>query len=511
MKPSYSLPLFSLIISVFLSVSATGEESTGRTSKKPNILLILIDDMGWKDLGCSGSTYYETPHIDQMASQGMRFLNAYSSSPVCSPSRGAILTGKNPGRTKFSAVWNGPAGPDDRLYDASKYQGQRDQFLEARSRRALPKAEVLFSQALAEGGYTTGFFGKWHCGECPGYYPDERGFHVAKGYRTRKVGTSKSGHWMKTFHKFAANLDGVDKDAYVPEVLTEQCVDFINENKDKPFLAVLSHYLVHSPIQPKPDKLERYKKKPTTDQNNPGYSAMVESVDDSVARVLQCIKELELDQNTFVIFTSDNGGLTPKNTSNYPLMGGKSFSFEAGMKVPFIVRWPGKIKPGVSSERIIGMDIYPTILGASGLSPRPDQHMDGIDLMPLISEKRNLPDRPLVFHFPHYTSHTGPYSSIIEDDWKLIRFYNDEQGAYLLYHLAEDPNEQNDLAKTHAEMRDALAQKLNTLLEEMGAEMPRVNPLERRGRYNLPFTKNLAEKHRKLAEERLNKSMPTNR
>ncbi|MBN2133157.1 MAG: sulfatase [Sedimentisphaerales bacterium] len=477
-----------------------------RTAKaeRPNVLFILIDDMGWKDIGCAGSSYYETPHIDQLASEGMRFLNAYSAAPVCTPSRGAIFSGKYPARTQLTTVFNGPAGPDDQLHDRSKYRGDRDQYFEARHRHALPRREVIAPQALAQAGYRTAFFGKWHIGECPDYYPEDRGFHVAKGYRTQQHG--KRSHWMKGFQN-AANLDDADEDAYVAEVLTAECIDFIKANKDKPWLAVLSHYLVHSPIEPKPDKLARYRNKPTTDQNNPGYAAMVESVDDSVGRLLQTIRELGLEENTLVIFTSDNGGLTPRNTSNYPLMGGKSFPFEAGMKVPFIVKWPGKIKPGTSEQRVIGMDIYPTMLGAAGLPLRPEQHVDGLDLMPVLTQDATLKRRPIVFYFPHYTHATGPFSALIEDDWKLIRFYNDEHGAYLLYNLAVDPEEQNNLAATNVQMRSKLSRRLDTLLREMKAEMPTINPAfdpnKRSRRQNLETTKTLAEKERRMFEARL--------
>lgn len=476
--------------------------------QRPNILLILIDDMGWKDIGCAGSTYYETPHIDELASEGMRFLNAYSAGPTCSPSRGAIYTGKNPGRTQFTAVWSGPAGPDDRLYDQSKYRGEKDQFLEARSRRALPKKEVLLPTPLAEGGYRTGFFGKWHCGECPDYYPDDRGFEVAKGYRTQKVGTSKSGHWMKTFHRYGANMEGADKDAYLADVLTGQCIDFIKSSQDRPWFAVLSHYLVHAPIQPKPDKLARYRKKPTTDQSNPGYASMVESVDESVGRILEALETLGLSQDTLVIFTSDNGGLTLDSiTSNYPLMGGKSFPFEAGMKVPFIVKWPGKIQPGVTEQRVVGMDLYPTILSAAGLPLRPEQHADGVDLMPLLTQRAKPDGRAIVFYYPHYTHATGPFSSIIEDGWKLIRFYNDARGAYLLYNLAADPNEQTDLAAAHSERVEALAAQLDRSLQEMKAEMPTENPDFKPSpggkRFNLESTKSLAEQEWRQFESRL--------
>ena len=491
--------------------TATAKDTSG-LGAKPNILFILIDDMGWKDLAVSGSTYYQTPHIDGLAAEGVRFVNGYSAAPVCSPSRGAIFTGKFPARTKFTTVYAAAAGPDDRLFDTSKYRGERDEMFEARHRHALPKDEFLFSQALAEGGYRTGFFGKWHVGECKNYYPDDRGFDVAKAYRHTKTATSKSGHWMKTFYKFGANLEGADRDAYVSDVLTEQCIDFIKANKDNPWVAMLSHYLVHSPIQPEPDKLARYKKKPKTDQNNPGYASMVESVDDSVGQVLKTLKELDLEKNTLVIFTSDNGGLAPKYTSNYPLMGGKSSPFEAGMKVPFIVKWPGKIKPGVSEQRVVGTDIYPTMLSAAGLPLRPKQHADGLDLMPLLTKQAPLKSRPLIVHFPHYTHATGPFSSIISKDWKLIRFYNDDEGAYLLYNLAKDPNEQTDLVATHPEKVEELAAQLDRSLKEMKAEMPTKNPdyptKGKARRKNLEFTKRLAEKERRIFESRLEESAP---
>jgi len=496
-----------LVLFCLLPFKQTNAGEKQADDPPPNILFILIDDMGWKDIGCAGSSYYETPNIDKLASEGMRFLNAYSPAPVCTPTRGAIFSGKCPARTQLTTVFNGPAGPDDRLHNRSKYRGEKDQYLEARHRHALPQNEVIIPLAIAEAGYETAFFGKWHIGECPGYYPDERGFHVAKGYRTQQHGTRS--HWMKDFIPAPANMDGTDQDAYVADVLTDQCVEFIKANKDKSWLAVLSHYLVHSPVQPKPEKLTKYKSKPTTDQNNPGYAAMVESVDESVGLLIRTIAELGLEKNTLVIFTSDNGGLTPKNTSNYPLMGGKSFPFEAGMKVPFIVKWPGKIKPGISDQRVVGMDIYPTMLSAAGLPLRPDQHVDGLDLVPLLTKNETLKKRPVIFHFPHYTHATGPFSSIIEDDWKLIKFYNDEKGAYLLYNLAADPGEQNNLADVNVKMRDRLIRQLEILLQEMNAEMPipnpDFNPDLKTGRKHLKFTKDLADKERILFESRLKK------
>lgn len=312
---------------------------------------------------------------------------------------------------------------------------------------------------------------------------------------------------MKTFHRYGANLDGVSRDAYVADVLTDECINFIKKNQEKPWLAVLSHYLVHSPIDPRPEKVPNYKKKAGTDQNNPKYAAMVESVDDSVGKLVQAIKELGLEDNTLVIFTSDNGGHTPGTTSNYPLMGGKSFPFEAGMKVPFITKWPGIIEPSVCEERIVGMDVYPTMLAAAGLPLRPKQHAEGLDLVPLFTNKSPLKKRPIIFHFPHYSHATGPFSAIIEDNWKLIRFYNDKHGAHLLYNLAVDPEEQNNLAETNTDIRDRLEHQLTSSLLEMKAEMPILNPNYTSGQKDkgkhLKSTLNLANKERLEFESRL--------
>lgn len=471
-------------------------------ANKPNILFIIIDDMGWKDIGISGSTYYLTPNIDALAREGMRFTNAYSAAPTCTPSRGAIYSGKCPARTQYTAVYGCKAGPDDRLFTRSKYRGEHDENFEAKHRHVLPSTELLLPQALSEGGYSTGFFGKWHIGECDGYQPDDRGFDVAKGYRKFYAPTSKSGHWMKTFHTYGANLDGVSHDEYVADVLTDECIDFITAKKDKPWMAVLSHYLVHSPIQPKPEKLAKYLKKPTTDQRNPGYASMVESVDESVGRVLKTLKELGLDENTLVIFTSDNGGLTMHSvTSNYPLMGGKSFPFEAGTKVPFIAKWPGKIEPSISEQRIVGTDIYPTMLSAAGLPLRPEQHVDGIDLMPVLTKNGQIKDRPIFVHYPHYTHATGPFSSVVKKGWKLIQFYNDSEGAYLLYNLDDDPNEQADLSADYPEKVQLMGALLQQSLKEMNAEMPTVNPkfVPNEKALNRKTTKALAElEHRRF-------------
>ncbi len=512
MKTYFSI---ACIFAVYASVTSGSwaQSSISRLSNRPNIVFILIDDMGARDLGCTGSTFYDTPKIDKMASEGMLFLNAYSAAPVCAPSRGAIHSGKNPARTQYTTVFDRPdrpEGPDDGLQDVSKYQGANDQYLEARQRHAFPQNEVLFAEALADADYATGFFGKWHMGSVPGYYPEERGFQVAQGYLKRTGTGHGRGHWgIKWAEGDFANAPDPEPEEFIADVLTDLCIDFIKQNANAPFVAVLSHYIVHGPIQPKESKIAKYEQREADHQDNPAYAAFVESVDDSVSRILETLETLGLEENTLVIFTSDNGGLTPKNTSNYPLMGGKSHPFEGGIRVPLIIKWPAKIKPGVSSERVTGMDYYPTMLAAAGVPLRPQQHVDGINLLPLITKGEPLKKRPLVFHFPHYTHATGPCTSIIHDGLKLIRFYNDAEGAYLLYHLDEDPGEQNDLAAGNPEMVKVLQQKLDTALKRMGAEMPIRNPMfdsqSKARKKNLKFAKDLAEKERAMFEARMNK------
>lgn len=472
-------------------------------SEKPNIVFILADDLGWKDVGYAGSSFYRTPNIDRLAREGMQFSQAYSAACVCSPSRGAIFSGKNPARTALTTVWSGGEGPDDRLFDRSKDQGGVNQYLEAPQRHAMPRGETTFAQVLAEAGYRTGFWGKWHLGEFAGYQPCDRGFLQAQGYREAQSGGSTLGHWGKSYPpKMLANLPGLKSDDYIADVLTTETVKFIHANKSRPFLAVLSHYLVHNPVQPKQELVQHYASAAKTDQNNPEYAAMIESLDQSVGRIMTALEEDGLAENTLIVFTSDNGGLTLRNTSNYPLMGGKSFPFEAGMRVPLAIRWPRVIKPGTScAVRVTGMDFYPTFLAAAGLPLQPQQHTDGVSLLPVLTDDGKWPNRPLVFHFPHYTHATGPNSVIVERDWKLIRFYNDETGRFLLYNLARDPFEQHDLSAEMPVKVKALDKRLTQLLAGMHAQMPVKNPAfdpKANILLNRQFTLDLANKERQL-------------
>ena len=492
----------------------TGFAAEANPPRKPNIVLILADDLGWKDVGYAGSGFHRTPNIDRLAREGMRFSQAYSAACVCCPSRGAIYSGKNPARTALTTVWSGGEGPDDRLFDCSKDQGGVNQYLEALQRHALPKSETTFAQVLAQAGYTTGFFGKWHCGEFDGYQPSDRGFQHAQGFRLPEAGGKTRGHWGKSYRlDTLANLPGLKPDDYLADVLTDGAVKFIHDHKSRPFLVVLSHYLVHTPLQPKPELVGAYTDNGRTDQNNPRYAAMVESFDQSVGRVMDALQREGLTENTLVVLTSDNGGLPLIATSNYPLMGGKSSPFEGGVRVPLVVRWPAVVKPGTTcSQRVIGMDFYPTLLAAAGLPLMPGQHADGVSLLPVLSGGGKLPERPLVFHFPHYSGSTGPNSVLIENNWKLIRFYNDETGRHLLYNLAVDPFEQHDLSASAADRVSTLDEQLTRLLDEMKAQMPRKNPAYESNSKNLSnreSTLKRARQQRELFAERLNGTAPS--
>ena len=482
--------------------------SGARANERPNIVFILIDDMGWKDLGCAGSKYYQTPNVDRLAAEGVRFENGYSCAPVCSPSRGAILSGKFPGRTAFTNVFGDNSTPDDRLYGTSKDPGGKNQHLEAMHRRALPLSETTLADVLANAGYRTGMFGKWHCGYEEPHRPENRGFQVAEGYRpTYKGGL---GYWGKSVIGFVKGFEDLRLEEYVPDHLTRRAVEFIEENRDRRFLLYLTHYIVHGPIQGKPVKVEKYRGIRPTDQNNPENAAMVESVDDSVGGVMGALDRLGLTENTLVVFTSDNGGVTARATSSYPLMGGKAHPYEGGMRVPFIVRWPARVEGGVVEKtRVTGANLYPTFLEAAGLPLMPAQHRDGKSLMPLLEAGGALPERDIVVHFPHYTHATGPFAYLIRGDWKLLRFYNDAAGAYELFHLKEDPYEQQNLAAAMPDKVSELKNRLEAWQRDAKAQMPRENPNYEptsSPQKNRRHSRELALKERRLVQDRLSRA-----
>jgi arylsulfatase A-like enzyme len=467
------------------------------SQRSPNFVLVLMDDMGWKDLGVTGSLYYQTPNIDKIAKAGMIFHQAYAASPLCSPSRGALLSGKTPARTDLTNV-GGLSDPYGGLHEITKpmeWPIANSQYLEAYARHVLPLEEVTIAEALAEGGYVTGFYGKWHCGRHANFQPEKQGFQYAD---TLSHSVERDG---------SPTTESSERDVKKVAAITTAAVRFIEEQQENPFFLMVSHYAMHRPLEAHPELIEKYEALPKTDQNNPVFAALLETVDESIGTIDATLERLGLLDNTVFIFASDNGGLTLGPTSNFPLLGGKSFPYEAGMVTPFFIRWPTKIKAGSQNNtRVIHMDLYPTMLEMAGLPLRPDQHVDGLNLMPLLTGSGTLKDRDLFFHFPHPTHATGPYASIIYRDWKLIRWYNDTSGAYSLFNLAEDPGELVDLADRLPQRVKRLNERLVQWQRETNAQMPRPNP---NFDPSLPpvrdkaFTRRLAMKERKEFEQRL--------
>ena len=467
-----------LILLVLATASAQKSSAASQVTKKPNVVIVLIDDLGWKDLGCTGSKYYKTPHIDNLSTQGMLFTRAYSAGPVCSPSRGALFSGQYPARTKMTTVFSPRAVPSDELkqigYDMRKEKGAKTQGPAVRW--CLHPDQITFAEVLQPAGYKTGYLGKWHCGWDASQWPDKQGFEFAEGYST--IPTLTPGQWGKYFMPpAAAKLPGLTEDEYMSDALTRRAEDFITAQRQNPFLLVVSHYLVHTPLHAKPDKLAAWKDVPTTDQDNPKMAAMIESVDESVGRIVASLKKNGVWENTVLIFTSDNGGLN-RGTSTYPLLGSKAMPYEGGYRVPLIVTWPGHILAGISDGTpTMNIDLYPTMLDLVGVTPNPQQHLDGVSLKPILTQGKSIADRAVYFHFPHYSG-VGcvPCSAVLYKGLKLYRFYEDAREAHQLFDLDIDPYEQHDLAQIKPDEVRRLRTMLDAWLVETDAPMPIPNP-----------------------------------
>jgi arylsulfatase A-like enzyme len=456
-------------------------------SKKLNFVFILIDDMGWTDAGCYGAAFYETPNIDKLAAQGMRFTNAYAACPVCSPTRASILTGKYPARLNLTD-WipgrqsNGPR-PDEKL-------------IGPRFAQQMSLKEFTLAEALKEAGYATAFIGKWHLGD-EMYYPEYQGFESNIGGIS--YGWPVGGYFSP--YKNPKITDG-PKGEYLTDRLADEALKFLDENSDKPFLLYLSHYAVHTPLESKKDLTEKYQAKadklpqpqtrfaPEGDvetrqvQDHAVYAGMVQSVDEGVGRIMEKIDRLGLAENTCIIFMSDNGGLSTAEgspTSNLPLRAGKGWLYEGGIREPMIIKWPGVVKPaGLCHEPVISNDFYPTILEMAGLKLLPEQHIDGVSIVPLLrlppGGESGKPDRKaLYWHYPHYSNQGGKPSGAIRcGDYKLIEFYEDERVE--LYNLKDDIGEKNNLAEQLPEKTAELKKMLHDWRNSVNAQMPQPNP-----------------------------------
>jgi arylsulfatase A len=446
--------------------------------QKPNVVFLLVDDLGWADLGCYGSESYETPNIDKLASQGMLFTDAYAASPICSPTRAAIMSGKYPSRFNLTN-FDGNAGPSGRLIppDPSDY---------------MPLNEVTMAESLKEGGYTTFFAGKWHLGHDEKYYPEHQGFDTnvaGHGYGQPGSYYFPYKHPVHTWSNVPGLEDGREGE-YLTDRLTDESVKFINNIGEKPFFLYHCYYSVHTPIEPREDLENKYKAKlamlPQSEdtpysslaghkmlksQNNSAYAAMVAAVDESVGRILAALDERGLASNTAVILTSDNGGLF-RVTSNHPLKAGKAWLYEGGIRVPLIVKWPGAVKEGTRSEvPVTSTDFYPTILDMAGLPQKPAQHCDGKSLTPLLKGTGKIEREALFWHYPHYHSlGSTPSGAVRSGDYKLIENYEDS--GLELYNLKEDPGEQNNLASKEKQKANELRLLLANWLKETKAAMP---------------------------------------
>ncbi|HBU38333.1 MAG TPA: sulfatase [Planctomycetaceae bacterium] len=437
-----------------------------------NIVLFLIDDLGWMDLGCQGSTYYQTPNIDKLAAEGVRFTDAYAACAVCSPTRASILTGKYPARLLLTD-WL----PSGRWEPSSK-------LIEGRKIRGLPLEERTLAEALRDAGYRTIHIGKWHLGSEPFCLPQHHGFDInIAGNAHGAPGQyffPYQGDWSIPTTPLRATwnvLPNGKPGEYLTSRLTDEAVNIIKKSDDTPFFLYFPHYGVHTPLEAPEELTKQYERTPQhQQQGKPVYAAMVESIDQSVGRVLDALKSAGKTKDTVIIFTSDNGGFY-KATSNAPLRANKGAYYEGGIRVPLIIKWPGLSQPGrVIHEPVITNDLYPTCLAAAGLSMTPHQHMDGENLTPLLHKTETLSRDSLFWHFPHYNKHPSshPSSVIRKGHWKLIESF--DPATVELYNLAEDLGETCDLAGVEMKRRDSLLRELKAWRQTVGAEQMAPNP-----------------------------------
>ncbi len=463
------IALFSLSILVLQGSVAL---AANKVHPAPNVIVFLIDDLGWTDLGCYGSTFYETPNIDKLAARGIRFTSSYSGHPVCSPTRASLMTGKAPQRD----------GITDWIHQPSSIH--------------LPAAEFTVGEAFQAAGYKTGYIGKWHLGEKDNQLPTSNGFawmrcvnrggQPASYFYPYRRKSKRGSYWD------VPDLEGGKKGDYLTDALTDKALEFIESNRTRPFFLYFAHYAVHTPLQAPKKLIEKYQAKKKriygdsktggipekygsvsrNRQDNPVYAAMIERLDTNIGRVLDKLDELELTNNTIILFTSDNGGLCtlrrhPGPTCNLPLRAGKGWNFQGGVRIPTIFSWPGHIKPGTCDIPIISMDMYPTLLALTGQPLRPKQHIDGRSLLSAIEGRPDASLRERIFGwtYPHnHGSGHRPSSAIQKGGWKLIHFDSDNTNE--LYNIAEDIGEKKDLAAKYPERTKAMLAELNRWLEE---------------------------------------------
>jgi arylsulfatase A-like enzyme len=473
------------ILSTFLLFSCKEKNKEVETPKKPNILFVLVDDLGVKDLGFTGSTYYETPNIDKLASKSTIFTQGYAGSRVCSPSRATLMTGKFTARHGITDWIGAKTGEDWRKTK------RQDKMLPANYVWSLPKEDTTIAEALKTNGYKTFFAGKWHLGE-EGSYPEDHGFDINIG--GFESGSPRGGYFSPFKNP---KLENKEDGENLSMRLAKETSNFIHQNKETPFFAFLSFYAVHGPIQTNQQKWEKYRDKAENQgiqgngfemerklpirktQDNPIYGGLVESMDDAVGIVLHQLKESGLDKNTIVIFTSDNGGVSSGDnfsTSNLPFKGGKGYQWEGGIREPYLIYVPwSKSKQKTIDFPVTGADFYPTLLDYANINLIPNQHQDGVSLKPMLEEGKAPSERSLYWHYPHYGNQGGDPSSIIrKGDWKLIHYYEDDSNE--LYNLKNDPYEQQNIATQNQETTTELYNQLKNWLVSVDAKYPEKDP-----------------------------------
>ena len=449
--------MFLLRLALCVAAASLNLSASAVATDRLNVVVFLIDDLGWTDPGCYGNKFHETPHIDQLSKDGLRFTNGYSACTVCSPTRAALLTGQYPAR----------------LWVTDWIAGHKRPFAKLKVpdwTMHLPLETHSLAEAFKEAGYATASVGKWHLGGQE-YYPEKHGFDLNVG--GTHLGSPPGYFSSEKIPTLPSPIAG----EFLPDRLTAEAIQFITANKEKPFLLYFPHYAVHTPLGGKPELIAKYTKKAEAlgIKKNATYAALFESVDDSVGAVRKALADLNLDKNTIVVFTSDNGGLLPI-TKNPPYRAGKGSAYEGGVRVPWIVHWPGVTKPGSTSDTpIISCDLYPTLVEACGLKVPAVHKVDGVSFASVL-KGGPAPVRDAIFwHYPHY--HPGgatPYSAARFGDWRLVEFF--ETGKVELYNLKDDIGEKNDLSAKEPERTALLHARLKAWRESVGAQLPTLNP-----------------------------------
>ena len=469
---------FVALIAVSSSICVAASDVTTERQRQPNFVFVLVDDLGWADVGYQGSIFYETPNIDQLASSGTQFTNAYASSPVCSPTRAAILTGKHPARLKITN-WI----PGDDPHDRS--------LLGPAIKKELPLDEVTLAEALKEAGYVTFFAGKWHLGD-EFHSPTEQGFDTNIGGVS--LGRPPGGYYSPYDNP---KLSDGPSGEYLTDRLTSEALSFLGAAREKPFFLYLSYYSVHTPLEGADRHLERFTQKrdnlPITSaapqvaehagmskqrQDNAAYASMIYALDENIGRLVESIRLHNLQDNTYIIFTSDNGGRSTlygagDATSNLPLRAGKGWVYEGGIRVPLIVSGPD-IRAATTDSLVTSTDFYPTILELARAASRPDESIDGVSFAPVLGGAPNGRRERVFAYFPHYHgSASTPSSALRIDDWKLVVFHESDTAE--LYDLRADPGERNDLAGRYPSKVAAMRQEIERWKNDVGASHPIAN------------------------------------